>query len=298
VRAQQSGDGPPAAAAAVESALAAALEAGRNRWPELPLDEGVFIAHVARSVGPGDPDLPGTLSRLHAADLYLACACAAEVPGAAAAFEAAHLADVAAMLAGSVDVAPAEVDEVRQQLRVKLLVGGGGGAGRAPLIHGYSGRGALGAWVRVAAVRTALTLLRDARIGVRAGQRAANEALGANIPMDPELDFLKTRYRRDFELAFQGALLSIPDRQRALLRLHVVAGLTLEKIGAIYEVDRSTVSRWLAQAREDLLRETERGLRTRLGVAPAEFQSIARLVTSQLDIDLPELLRTSDSRRG
>ncbi len=29
------------------------------------------------------------------------------------------------------------------------------------------------------------------------------------------------------------------------------------------------------------------------GIAPAEFESMARLLTSQLEIDLPELLRTS-----
>src|SRR5689334_11832139 len=166
------------------------------------------------------------------------------------------------------------------------------------LIATYSGRGPLGAWVRVVAVRAALTMIRDARIGARAGQRAASEALGAQMPVDPELNFLKGRYKEDFAAAFQGALLAIADRQRALLRLHVVAGLTLEKIGAIYEVDRSTVSRWLAQAREALLEETERGLRARLGIAPAEFQSMARLLTSQLEIDLPELLRTAGTTGG
>jgi RNA polymerase sigma-70 factor (ECF subfamily) len=76
------------------------------------------------------------------------------------------------------------------------------------------------------------------------------------------------------------------------LRLHVVGGLTLERIGAMYQVDRSTVSRWLADARRALLDHTERALRDRLGVAPAEFASMARLLTSQLEIDLPELLRT------
>ena len=36
----------------------------------------------------------------------------------------------------------------------------------------------------------------------------------------------------------------------------------------------------------------------RLGIAPAEFQSMARLLTSQLEIDLPELLRTAGTTGG
>jgi RNA polymerase sigma-70 factor (ECF subfamily) len=230
---------------------------------------------------------------LHAADLYLACACANGAPAAVALFEEAHLARLEVALSGVVVITPEEIDEVRQQLRVKLLVGDPAAA-RPPLIATYSARGSLASWVRVAAVRQALTLVRDARIGARAGRRAADEgALGAALGADPELDFIQGRYRRDFEIAFAAALLEIADRDRALLRMHVVAGLTLEKIGAIYRVDRSTVSRWLSDARRDLLDRTELQVRDRLGVAPAEFESMARLLTSQLEIDLPELLRTS-----
>jgi RNA polymerase sigma-70 factor (ECF subfamily) len=284
--------GAPAPTEALEAALQAAVAAGRACWPELPVDERRFVRHLARSSLRGEHDPAAALAQLCVADLYLACACAAEVPGAAAAFEAAYLTNLAAAVAGAVNLTAAEIDEIRQQLRVKLLVGGGTPE-RPPLITAYSGRGPLGAWVRVAAVRTALTQARDAQIGARAGQRAASEALRAQVPADPELDFLKDRYRHDFAQAFQAALNAVDDRQRALLRLHFVAGLTLEKIGVIYEVDRSTVSRWLAQARHALLEATERNLRDQLGIAAGEFQSMARLLTSQLEIDLPELLRTS-----
>jgi RNA polymerase sigma-70 factor, ECF subfamily len=278
---------------ALEAALTRALADGRARWPTLDLSPDSFVSHLARALPRGTPGLAGAVAGLHAADLYLACACANGAPVAISLFEETHLARLAAALAGVVVVTPEEIDEVRQQLRVKLLVGDPPAA-RPPLIATYSARGSLASWVRVAAVRQALTLVRDARIGARAGRRAADEgALGAALGADPELDFIKGRYRRDFEIAFGAALLEIADRDRALLRMHVVAGLTLEKIGAIYHVDRSTVSRWLSDARRDLLDRTELQLRGRLGIAPAEFESMARLLTSQLEIDLPELLRTS-----
>jgi RNA polymerase sigma-70 factor, ECF subfamily len=282
--------------AALDAALAAAVELGLARWPALALPPEAFVTDLARALGPTEPDAAAAVARLHAADLFLASACARDVPSAVARFEETHLAHLEATLAGAVTVSPAEVDEVRQRLRVKLFVGDAA-AGRPPLIGSYSGRGPLSAWLRVAAVRLALTLARDALIGVRAGRRAAVEGALGDVPGDPELAFIKVRYRRDFEEAFASALRESSDRERVLLRLHVVAGLTLEKIGAMYQVDRSTVSRWLAEARRALLDRTEVALRDRIGVAPAEFESMARLLTSQLEIDLPELLRTSGGAR-
>jgi RNA polymerase sigma-70 factor (ECF subfamily) len=276
---------------ALADVLMAAVAAGAARWPGLALPPETFVRHLARAAGP-EPDARAALTRLHAADLYLACACARGLAEAIGLFEDAHLVALGSALAGAVSVSAEEVDEIRQRLRIKLLVGEPA-RGRPPLVASYGGRGPLAAWVRVAAVREALTLVRDAGIGARATRRAAAEEALSVVPVDPELAVIKDRYRQDFAEAFSGALRGIADRERALLRLHTVAGLSLEKIGAIYKVDRSTVSRWLADARHALLDGTERGLRERLGLAPAEVESMARLLTSQLEIDLPELLRTS-----
>lgn len=287
---------PPARDEALEAALTAALQAGRARWPELALPPELFVAHLASIVPATEPAPARAIAALHAEDLYLACACANDVPLAIERFEEAHLHSLGAVLGAALSSTPADVDEVRQRLRVRLFVGSAvgdsSGEGRRPLVRSYSGRGALSAWVRVAAVRLALTLARDAAIGARAGRRASDEGALAARWVDPEVAFIKDRYRREFEDAFGVALGSVSDRERALLRLHVVGGLSLDRIGKMYSVDRSTVSRWLAEARRVLLDNTEAALRDRLGVAPAEFASMARLFTSQLEIDLPELLRT------
>jgi RNA polymerase sigma-70 factor (ECF subfamily) len=281
--------------ATLEATLAAALEAGRARWPGVALHPQRFIAHLATIVPVTEPAPAQAIAALHAEDLYLACACSLDVPTAVERFEETHLRGLAGILGPAVSATPAEVDEVRQRLRVRLFVGD---TGRAPLIASYSGRGALSAWVRVAAVRLALTLARDSAIGARAGRRASDEGALAAEKIDPELAFIKDRYRREFEDAFGAALGSATDRERALLRLHVVGGLSLEQIGKIYRVDRSTISRWLADARRALLDNTEAALRERIGVAPNDFASMARLFTSQLEIDLPELLRTHGDTPG
>ncbi|MFP2932660.1 transcriptional regulator, partial [Pyxidicoccus sp. 3LG] len=59
----------------LEDVLASLYAAGRQAWPEVPLAEEDFLRHLAERLPPGD-DVAGALAAVHAADLYLACACA------------------------------------------------------------------------------------------------------------------------------------------------------------------------------------------------------------------------------
>jgi RNA polymerase sigma-70 factor (ECF subfamily) len=131
------------------------------------------------------------------------------------------------------------------------------------------------------------------RRGEAAQRRARERAMGErlSIDLDPELLFLKQRYRVEFGEAFERAVAGLSDHERALLRLHMVAGLTLDRIAVIYRVNASTVSRWLATTRERLSAETERDLRIRLHLSPAEFDSLARLVLSQIDLSIARWLQ-------
>ena len=43
-----------------------------------------------------------------------------------------------------------------------------------------------------------------------------------------------------------------------LLKLTIVSGLSHEQLANIYSVNQSTVTRWIARARETVLEETER----------------------------------------
>jgi RNA polymerase sigma-70 factor (ECF subfamily) len=58
----------------------------------------------------------------------------------------------------------------------------------------------------------------------------------------------------------------------------------------MFQVNISTVSRWLASARESLLVQTRDGLSRQLHLAPGEFDSLARLLHSQIDVSLVRLL--------
>src|SRR5215217_3146846 len=151
---------------AMERALARLFQAGREAWPSLPLPAEVFARHVLRHV-PERSNPEEYLAGLHGADLYLACACTEGVRGAVAAFQASHGATAQAALR-SRNVPPDARDELMQDFWEKVLVGQKGVRAK---VGDYSGRGPLGGWVRVAAVRAALNFLAQKRTDpLRAGE--------------------------------------------------------------------------------------------------------------------------------
>ena len=91
-------------------------------------------------------------------------------------------------------------------------------------------------------------------------------------------------------MPFETAVAALSARDRNLLRLDFIDGLNIDQIGAIHRVHRSIVARWIAQARESILLETQRLLRERLGLDNAEFNSLLALVKSELNLSIHRYL--------
>jgi len=275
-----------------ESALRDILAAALAAHGHLAADEGRFLAHLARHIPPAPEDWPPALARVHAADLYLAFACADQVPGALAVFEGSCGGIIDGALSGQATAAFA--DDAKQLVREKLFIGSdtGGGDGdeptAGPRILSYAGRGPLAAWVAVSAQRTALSLRRKEASAQARHRAAAAEEFAASV--HPELAYLKRTYRAAFVTCFEEAFAALTNRERTLLRLHLVSRLRLEQMAPMFQVNISTVSRWLAGARESLLTQTREGLSRRLHLSPGEFDSLARLLRSQIDVSLVRLL--------
>jgi RNA polymerase sigma-70 factor (ECF subfamily) len=257
------------------SSSAALHEAGRQAWPTLEVDLERFGAWVAAlSVAP-DPQ--------RAADLYLACACAARHERAAAVFAAEYGADIerAARRVRAPGVSP---DDARQMLLHRILVGD---EERAPSIASYGGRGSLRSWVRAVAARAAIDLHRSA------GDRevGAGPSLFDNLTdsSDPEIEYLKRHYQGEFRSAFEQAVASLPAQARNHLRHAFVDQLTIDQLGALYGVDRSTAARRLASARAAQLAATRAALIERLQIADAELDSIMRLIESRFDVSVARI---------
>ena len=282
---------PPAAGRAapaleLERALNDLIARSSHAWPQLAVPPDELVRCAARQLPPSvdGPGTPAALAQLHAEDLHLACACALGVPGALEAFDLAFFGPSFARVLSRFDPSAGFVDEVRQSLREKLLVSK---SGAPPRIAEYSGRGALANWVRVAALRAAVDLRR--RDGEPTAAKQEDDAVATAAA--PDLLYLKGRYGKEFQEAVSTAFASLDDEQCNLLRLQHVDGLRTAQIAALFHVDRSTIKRQLASCRAKLLDETQRILRERLGMSPTEFQSVARLVQSQLHLSVERLLR-------
>jgi RNA polymerase sigma-70 factor (ECF subfamily) len=269
----------------LEPTIADAWEVARSAWPGIDVPLPQFAEHVrARLATPTVDALHG----LDTVDLYLACGCLHDSAGARDVFSRTVLAAVGSFVK-RFDSSPAFADEVRQHLAEKLLLGTSGTGAR---IGDYNGRGPLGAWVRVVAVRAALDLL-AAQSPARAAAQgdALHEAVeGMHQGSDPMLAYLRERYLPAYRDAIRAALAGLTSQQRNVLRLQLVSRLTTEKIGAMFHVNQSTVVRWLANARSEIRARAEATLVASLKVSPDELASLTRLILSRLDLSIVDVL--------
>lgn len=270
-----------AAIADLEAQLAAALASARAAWPDVAVDDEAFIAHLAARV-PEPADATAALGGLRVDDLYLACGCALGLPAAIAAFDRAFAADLDAAARRFRSEAG---DDIAQQVREKLLVG------PSAKIADYAGLGFLQNWVRITTARAFVDATRRRRNDRTVSDSDALMAV-ADPDDDVELAYLKRHYRAEFKTAFAEATESLTSQQRNVLRQHLLAGLTIDQIGALYGVHRATAARRVAAAREALLSATRRKLGARLRVDRSELASIMRLIQSQLDVSFVRLLQS------
>lgn len=257
-----------------------AFEIGKAAWPAIELTPGTFIAFAGARADTwnANPD--------RAADLYLACACLEKIPAAIAEFLSTfgeRIPRYLGRLARNADV----VAEVRQTLVTRCIVGD---EGHPPALNGYSATGSLEGWVRATAVREALALNRES-------ERMTGDveaALEAQMPWaDREISLIKQIYREPVSRAFTAACAKLGAEDRALLRLHYVNGVTTANLATMYSISRATLIRRLADARESLVEGVKTSLHSAVGVAGQDFDSVLRLVHSQIDLRLSVILRDS-----
>lgn len=269
------------------------MDAARSHFSELTLGGREFVAYLAAR-WPADQDPDTMTTAINFGDLYLAAACVHRCPGAAEAFERHCLCHVPAMLA-YLNRGADFTQEVQQVLREKMLTAP---TGELSKLADYLGRGALLMWVRAATVRTALNLLDKAVVrkkvddddGRILGHAAA--AAGSSGP-DPEIAAIKEDARPEVRIALGQALLKLTREQRTLIRLYYVEGMRVEEVGRLLKVNKSTVSRRLAEARAAIQVEMRKSLANRVKLTPSEVDSFVELAASQLDISLPGLLTST-----
>ncbi|WP_224243476.1 sigma-70 family RNA polymerase sigma factor [Hyalangium gracile] len=264
--------------------LHAHFEASARSRATFEVPDEDFLRALLRQVPPGGEQLE-TLQAVHAEELALTLGCATGHPVALAEFDQRFGADLRSALK-RVDPSPGFIDEAHQAVRERLFLRQDGSA---PRIATYAGTGSLSSWVRAVALRLALNHRRAIAHEVPLDERLAT-GLSAQEP-GPELSLLKSQYREAFQQSFRAALATLTEQELNLLRLHFVSGLSLDRLGEMYQVHRATIARWLSRARHQLMHTTQRELHSRLTVDAHELNQILELVRSQLAITLTRALR-------
>jgi RNA polymerase sigma-70 factor (ECF subfamily) len=264
----------------LESELHQLFVSARAAWPSVDVPEDIYL----RSLG---ARYCGDLRDLHAADLYLACACERQEPEAIRILERQFLCHLAADLATLKPTAEL-MAEVRQQLLTKFILGNGE---KRPKISGYSGRGPLKSWVRAASLRTAINLQAKERREALTSDATLLETavLGGNV----EVDFLRRHYRSDLKAALTSALRQLSKRDRNVLRLHYLGGMSLNQLASVYRVHPVSVSRWLSASRAAIFDGARRSLAERLQLDSVEVKSLFRLMRNHVEVSIRRLLQSS-----
>jgi RNA polymerase sigma-70 factor (ECF subfamily) len=279
--------------------LALAHEDARVAWPGIDVPFEVFAAWVNERAaasqrqepenGEAQDDEPVVAANdeLHLSDLYLACACAHDVPGAIPRALAAHQEAIDAV-ARRVGLSPDARDDLVQILGERLFVKADDGARRIAL---YSGAGSLRGWMKAVATRIALDLVRRGPRD-KPSDEEPDDHLFARIADSPDVRFEKESDRAHLRSALRAAFGSLSPQERNLLRYALLDDLGIDELARIYQVHRATAARRLVAARDRLAAEVRRWLRSNLNLDEAACANLLREGLSQVDLTL----RTAESR--
>jgi RNA polymerase sigma-70 factor, ECF subfamily len=270
-------------AAALAETLAQLREAALAAYPDLAVDAENFAAELARRLGATAS--PEQLARVRADHVHLAIACAAGDPLAVRQFEDELLEEVEAT-ARRLRACPDQADEVRGHLHRILFISE---PGRPAALREFSGRGDLRSYLRVIATRELIRVINKGRREVGITDEAFLDMLSP-ASIDPQLRYLRERYRPEVDAAMRAALSALSEQPRALLRYSVVDGWSIDRIGALYGIHRATAARRVAAAREELGAAIRAELAARLAIPTGEVDSIVRMVQSGIEVSIERLL--------
>lgn len=251
-------------------------------YPDIEVDAATFAAELARRLGAAAS--PEQLAAVRVGHVHLAIACAHGDIAAIRKLEAEFLDEVDAS-AYRLQARRDQADEVRSYMRRILFVHE---PGRPAALNEFSGRGDLRTYIRVIATRELVRLIDKGKREVPIDEASFLDKLS---PIShPGLGILRETYRADVDAAIRAALASLGEESRALLRYSVIDGWTVDRIGALFGIHRSTAARRVAAAREELGTAIRSELSARLAISLDEVDSVVRLVQSRIDVSLERLL--------
>lgn len=265
--------------------LARLLAKAEAQHPDVPVPRDRFAALVARCIS-SESSQPLDPEQLHVEDLYLACAYGLGVESAQSQIETQHFARIKRRL-DRMKVPPSSTAEILQELRCRLVeMTEPGFSGAA-----YSGRGSLGGWLFITAVRIADRRSERAQHELTAHEGALDAADRLLPVLDPEMEHRVQSYKATFQAAMQEGLAALSRRERNLLRFHFLERLSIDRLSEIYQVHRATTARWLLRAQQHLAEETRSRFIAQIPTAENSMPRLLDLIRSKLDLSLSGILQ-------
>lgn len=166
-------------------------------------------------------------------------------------------------------------DELAQQMRQRML------SPPSPKLVDYAGRGSLKKWLRASAMRLGINLA--SAEGRHRNEGDDDEALGQlqASAASPELKVVKAETAALVTEALRLAFTKLSPKERNLLRLYFLDGVSSTQLAKTYGTHRVTVTRWLAAARA-----------TVVDAAVARLREVGALSASTSGNDLQFLVRS------
>lgn len=248
-------------------------------WPAVRVEPGALGTFLNERRAEGD-----ALGRLHLEDLALAWACVERQSLAQSALVTAMRPALRRVLSR----AGSDCDELEARVLARLL----GHEGASPGLQRYAGLGRLQNFVMVTAMRALLDWQRAGRHAMKIEDDPWLE-LAVDVASDergPGQRSERAGLEPHLREALESAIASLPVRQRNVLRLHYLEGVSADALGQMYGVHRATTTRWLVDARAHVSAEVERHLRTTLELGSATLDSIHRQLADGVDLSLNRLL--------
>lgn len=166
--------------------------------------------------------------------------------------------------------------------------------GAEPRILAFGGQADLSSWLKVVATRILLNRLEGERT-----DEPIDEGLLEGLGLaweSPEHLLHREEARAHFRSAFGATVAELSARDRKLLRLAFVDGLTIDDLGALYGVHRTTAYRRLKQATDRLASALRARLREALQMTDAEYDSWCQSLRSALEVSVRRHLPHDDGR--
>lgn len=272
--------------------LTVAWEHARAQFPDVEVSEVELRAYLAgHSTQPGPVHPTGQGSETGnpltiITDMYLACACARGDDRAIAAFRRRYAQAVETVRARFRSRAPS-TDELWSEIEQRLFVRQGDKPAR---IEEYAGRSELAAWLKVVASRIVLNRMDAEKPESPTDDRLFDGMLVTTA--SPELAVAAAENRALLKSVFERATGELTPRERRLLRLAFTEGFTIDDIGALYGIHRSSAARWVKDASAALSKHVARIARGELRLSPEQLESLARGFSGSIDLSLARYLAT------